>query len=149
MRCFCFKHSYFYALIDLTTMRLFLLKSKIHRATVTHADLYYEGSITLDMNLVDAADMIPNEKVQVVNNNNGARFETYIIAGERGSGVVQLNGACARLAAVGDEIIIMTYADMEPDEAKTYQPLVVIADKENRVAKQYRLGENKPELLHI
>jgi aspartate 1-decarboxylase len=129
-------------------MRVFLLKSKIHRATVTHADLYYEGSITIDMDLIDAADMMPNEKVQIVNNNNGARFETYIIAGERGSGVVQLNGACSRLAAVGDEIIIMTYADMERDEARTYTPVVVVADKQNRVAKRYRIGADVLESLH-
>ncbi|MFN3386111.1 MAG: aspartate 1-decarboxylase [Candidatus Thermochlorobacter sp.] len=126
-------------------MRIFLLKSKIHRASVTHADLYYEGSITIDQDLIDAAEMIPNEKVQVVNNSNGARFETYIIAGERGSGVVQLNGACARLAAVGDEVIIMTYADMEPKEAREYKPVVVLVDKNNRVLHRYRIGETAAE----
>jgi aspartate 1-decarboxylase len=122
-------------------MHLHILKSKIHRATVTHADLYYEGSITLDADLIETADMLPNEKVQIVNNNNGARFETYIIEGERGSGVVQLNGACARLAAVGDEIIIMTYAEMTREEAKQYKPLVVLVDKQNRPTKLYRVGE--------
>ncbi|MBC8044175.1 MAG: aspartate 1-decarboxylase [Rhizobacter sp.] len=123
-------------------MRIQMFKSKIHRATVTQADLYYEGSITIDMDLVDAADMIPNEKVQVVNNNNGARFETYIISGERGSGVIQLNGACSRLAAVGDEIIIMTYADMERSEAKDYKPTVVMVDKHNRLIDLVHAGEN-------
>ncbi|MFQ3597937.1 MAG: aspartate 1-decarboxylase [Chloroherpetonaceae bacterium] len=122
-------------------MHLHILKSKIHRATVTHADLYYEGSITLDADLIEMADMMPNEKVQIVNNNNGARFETYIIEGERGSGVVQLNGACARLAAVGDEIIVMTYAEMSREEAKQHKPLVVLVDKQNRPTKLYRVGE--------
>jgi aspartate 1-decarboxylase len=88
-------------------MRLHVFKSKIHQAYVTNADLNYEGSITIDMDLVDLAGMIPNEKVQVVNNNNGARFETYIIKGKRGSGTIQLNGAAARLATIGDEIIII------------------------------------------
>jgi aspartate 1-decarboxylase len=122
-------------------MHLHILKSKVHRATVTHADLYYEGSITLDADLIDMSDMMPNEKVQIVNNNNGARFETYLIEGERGSGVVQLNGACARLAAVGDEIIIMTYAEMTREEAKQHKPLVVLVDKQNRPTKLYRVGE--------
>lgn len=118
-----------------------MFKSKIHRATVTNADLNYEGSITIDMNLIDAAAMIPNEKVQVVNNNNGARFETYIIAGERGSGTVQLNGACSRLAAIGDEVIIMTYAEMEPEEAKRYKPVVVMVDKKNHLTDAFRVGD--------
>ncbi|MCS6988087.1 MAG: aspartate 1-decarboxylase [Chloroherpetonaceae bacterium] len=122
-------------------MRLHILKSKIHRATVTGADLRYEGSITLDADLMEAADMLPNEKAQIVNNNNGARFETYIIEGERGSGVVQLNGACARLAAIGDEIIIMTYAEMTREEAKQHKPLVALVDKQNRPTKIYRVGE--------
>ncbi|MCS7012385.1 MAG: aspartate 1-decarboxylase [Chloroherpetonaceae bacterium] len=118
-------------------MRVFLLKSKIHRATVTHADLHYEGSITIDMDLVEAAQMLPYEKVQVVNNHNGARFETYIIPGKRGSGVVQLNGACARLAAVGDEIIIMTYADMTPEEARLHRPVIVLVSKQNVITHRY------------
>jgi aspartate 1-decarboxylase len=122
-------------------MKLHIYKSKIHRATVTNADLYYEGSITIDMDLVDLAGMIPNEKVQVVNNNNGARFETYIIAGKRGSGVIQLNGACARLSAIGDEIIIITYAEMDPQEAREHKPTVVLVDKQNRPTKVFRVGE--------
>lgn len=127
-------------------MKLHIYKSKIHRATVTNADLYYEGSITIDMDLVDLAGMIPNEKVQVVNNNNGARFETYIIAGKRGSGVIQLNGACARLSAVGDEIIIITYAEMDPQEAREHKPTVVLVDKQNRPTKVFRVGEETIEI---
>src|SRR5690606_28392221 len=93
-----------------------VLKSKIHRVRVTQAELNYVGSITIDEDLIEAADIIPNEKVQVVNNNNGARFETYVIKGERGSGTVCLNGSCARLAQVGDILIIMSYAHMEKEE---------------------------------
>lgn len=124
-------------------MHLHILKSKIHRATITQADLYYEGSVTIDADLIEVADMMPNEKVQIVNNNNGARFETYIIEGERGSGIVQLNGACARLAALGDEIIIMTYAEMTREEAKQYKPLVVLVNKDNHAMKVYRVGEEQ------
>ncbi|MDX2127659.1 MAG: aspartate 1-decarboxylase [Chloroherpetonaceae bacterium] len=127
-------------------MLLHILKSKIHRATVTQADLYYEGSITIDKDLIEVADMMPNEKVQVVNNNNGARFETYIIEGERGSGIIQLNGACARLSAVGDEIIIMTYAEMTREEAKGYKPIVVRVDKLNHPTETYRVGSAEPVL---
>ena len=98
-----------------------VLKSKIHRARVTQAELNYVGSITIDEDLIEAANIIPNEKVQIVNNNNGARFETYVIKGERGSGTVCLNGATARLAQVGDIVIIMSYAHMEIDEARNSQ----------------------------
>jgi len=122
-------------------MKLHIFKSKIHQATVTNADLYYEGSITIDMDLVDLAGMMPNEKVQVVNNNNGARFETYIIEGKRGSGTIQLNGAAARLASIGDEIIIITYAEMEPEEARKYKPTVVLVDKKNRPKKIFQVGD--------
>src|SRR5215216_3926545 len=97
-------------------MRRTLCKSKIHRATLTGADLNYEGSLTLDRALMDAADMLPYERVQVVNVNNGARLETYLIPGERGSGVVQLNGAGARLGAPGDVVILMTYGEYEDGE---------------------------------
>jgi aspartate 1-decarboxylase len=110
-----------------------VLKSKIHRAKVTQSELNYVGSITIDEDLIDAANMIPNEKVQVVNNNNGARFETYIIKGERGSGTICLNGSCARLAQVGDIIIIVSYAHMEMEEAKKYQPVLVFPDENNRL----------------
>ncbi|WP_026902731.1 aspartate 1-decarboxylase [Pedobacter glucosidilyticus] len=112
-----------------------VLKSKIHRAKVTQSELNYVGSITIDEDLIDAANLIPNEKVQVVNNNNGARFETYIIKGERGSGTICLNGSCARLAQVGDIIIIVSYAHMEMEEAKKYQPVLVFPDENNRLIK--------------
>ena len=112
-----------------------VLKAKIHRAKVTQSELNYVGSITIDEDLIDAANMIPNEKVQVVNNNNGARFETYIIKGERGSGTICLNGSCARLAQVGDIIIIVSYAHMEMEEAKKYQPVLVFPDENNRLIK--------------
>ncbi len=112
-----------------------LLKSKIHRAKVTQAELNYVGSITIDEDLLDAANIIANEKVQIVNNNNGARFETYVIKGERGSGTICLNGATARLAQVGDIVIIMSYAYMERDEARTYEPRLVFPDADNKLIK--------------
>ncbi len=112
-----------------------VLKSKIHRAKVTQAELNYVGSITIDEDLIDAANIIPNEKVQIVNNNNGARFETYVIKGERGSGTVCLNGATARLAQVGDIVIIMSYAYMEQAEAREYKPLLVFPDTDNKLIK--------------
>lgn len=105
-----------------------VVKSKIHRVTVTEANLNYIGSITIDADLLDAANLIPNEKVAIVNNNNGERFETYIIEGERGSGVICLNGAAARKAQPGDIIIIMSYAMMDFEEAKTFKPAVVFPD---------------------
>jgi aspartate 1-decarboxylase len=105
-----------------------VVKSKIHRVTVTEANLNYMGSITIDEDLLDAANLIANEKVSIVNNNNGERFETYIIKGERGSGVVCLNGAAARKAQPGDIIIVMSYAMMDFEEAKTFKPSVVFPD---------------------
>ena len=105
-----------------------VLKSKIHRVTVTDANLNYIGSITIDEDLLDAANMIPNEKVAVVNNNNGERFETYIIKGKRGSGVVCLNGAAARLVQPGDVIIVLSYAMMGIEEAKTFKPTIIFPD---------------------
>ena len=105
-----------------------VVKSKIHRVTVTEANLNYIGSITIDEDLLDAANLIANEKVSIVNNNNGERFETYIIKGERGSGVVCLNGAAARRAQPGDIIIVMSYAMMDFEEAKTFKPSVVFPD---------------------
>jgi aspartate 1-decarboxylase len=110
-----------------------VLKSKIHRAKVTQAELNYVGSITIDEDLIEAANIIPNEKVQIVNNNNGARFETYVIKGERGSGTVCLNGATARLAQVGDIVIIMSYAHMDMDEARKYEPILVFPDTDNKL----------------
>jgi aspartate 1-decarboxylase len=112
-----------------------VLKSKIHRAKVTQAELNYVGSITIDEDLIDAANIIPNEKVQIVNNNNGARFETYVIRGERGSGTICLNGATARLAQVGDIVIIMSYAYMEMDEARKYHPILIFPDSDNKLIK--------------
>jgi aspartate 1-decarboxylase len=112
-----------------------VLKSKLHRAKVTQAELNYVGSITIDEDLMDAANIIANEKVQIVNNNNGARFETYVIKGERGTGTVCLNGATARLAQVGDIVIIMSYAYMEMEEARNYKPILVFPDADNKLIK--------------
>jgi aspartate 1-decarboxylase len=112
-----------------------ILKSKLHRVKVTQAELNYVGSITIDEDLIEAANIIPNEKVQIVNNNNGARFETYVIKGERGSGTVCLNGATARLAQVGDIIIIMSYAYMEAEEARNYEPILIFPDSNNKLIK--------------
>ncbi len=109
-----------------------MMKSKLHRATVTEANLNYVGSITIDEDLMDAADIWENEKVQIVNNNNGARFETYVITGERGSGVICLNGAAARLVQPGDQVIIISYASMTNEEAKAYKPIITILDERNK-----------------
>jgi aspartate 1-decarboxylase len=115
-------------------MRRTLCKSKIHRATLTGADLNYEGSLTLDRALMDAADMLPYERVQVVNVNNGARLETYLIPGDAGSGVVQLNGAGARLGQPGDIVILMTYGEFDDDEVDaSFTPRVVLVDERNRI----------------
>jgi aspartate 1-decarboxylase len=114
-------------------MLLNLLKSKIHRARVTQAELHYVGSVTIDETLMDAAGLLENERVQVVNVNNGERLETYVIAGERNSGVVCLNGAAARKASVGDLVIIMAYAWMTDEEAKTHKPRIVIPDEANHL----------------
>jgi aspartate 1-decarboxylase len=118
----------------LSSVRRILCKSKIHRATLTGADLNYEGSLTLDRALMDAADMLPYERVQVVNVNNGARLETYLIPGEPNSGVVQLNGAGARLGAPGDIVILMTYAEYDDAEVDDrFAPRVVLVDERNRI----------------
>ena len=112
-----------------------VLKSKLHRVKVTQAELNYVGSITIDEDLLDAANIIPNEKVQIVNNNNGARFETYTIRGERGTGTICLNGAAARMAQVGDIVIVMSYAYMEMEEARKYEPILVFPDPDNKLIK--------------
>ncbi|RYG20814.1 MAG: aspartate 1-decarboxylase [Chitinophagaceae bacterium] len=112
-----------------------ILKSKIHRVKVTQAELNYVGSITIDEDLLDAAHIIPNEKVQIVNNNNGERFETYAIKGERGTGTICLNGATARKVQVGDILIIMSYGSLPIEEAKAYQPILVFPDDNNRLLK--------------
>uniref|UniRef100_UPI004047D83D aspartate 1-decarboxylase n=1 Tax=Algoriphagus sp. TaxID=1872435 RepID=UPI004047D83D len=114
-------------------MQLQLLKSKIHRVKITQAELHYVGSITLDENLMDAAQLFENEKVQVVNINNGERLETYVIKGQRGSGTVCLNGPAARKAAAGDVVIVIAYAGMSPEEAKTHQPILVFPDDKNQI----------------
>lgn len=111
-----------------------MMKSKIHRAVVTEANLQYVGSITIDKALLKAADILPNEKVQVVNNNNGARLETYVIPGDENSGVICLNGAAARLVQVGDEIIIISYGIFTNEAARDYQPKVVFVDEQNRAS---------------
>ncbi|MBU5444006.1 aspartate 1-decarboxylase [Paenibacillus sp. MSJ-34] len=115
-----------------------MMKSKLHRATVTEADLNYVGSITIDENLMDEADLLVNEKVQIVNNNNGARLETYVIPGPRGSGVICLNGAAARLVQPGDKIIIISYAIMSDEDAKKFQPKVVILGEGNQITDVHR-----------
>lgn len=114
-------------------MFLTIFKSKIHRATVTEANLNYMGSITIDEDLLDAANIFRHEKVQVVNNNNGARFETYVICGERGSGVICLNGAAARLVQPGDTIIIISYAMITQEEARNFESKIIMVDSGNRV----------------
>lgn len=113
-----------------------MMKSKIHRAIVTEANLKYVGSITIDEDLIEAADILPNEKVQIVNNNNGARMETYVIPGERGSGVICLNGAAARLVQVGDEVIIISYGIFTDEASREYKPKVIFVDGENQIVKR-------------
>jgi len=114
-------------------VRLVAFKSKIHRATVTEANLNYEGSVTIDSDLMEAADILPHEQVQVLNVNNGKRFDTYAIRAPRGSGVICLNGPAARLAHVGDLVIILTYATMEREELARHTPRVVMVDEQNRI----------------
>lgn len=109
-------------------MNIEVLKSKIHRVSVTQANLNYVGSITIDEDLLDAANMIEGEKVAILNNNNGERFETYIIKGERGSGCICLNGAAARRVAVGDVVIIVSFASMDFEDAKSFKPWVIFPD---------------------
>ena len=110
-----------------------MMKSKIHRATVTQADLHYVGSVTVDEDLLEAADLLPGELVHIVDVTNGARLETYTIAGERGSGVLGINGAAAHLVHPGDVVILIAYGQMETAEAKSFRPSVVFVDKDNRV----------------
>ena len=116
-------------------MMLTMLKSKLHRATVTQCRLNYEGSISIDENLLEAANILPNEQVYVLNINNAERFTTYAIKGERGSGIIGINGAAARLAQKGDKVIILTYAQMQETDAKSHNPTVILMD-ENNVQKE-------------
>jgi len=129
-------------------MHIEVLKSKIHRATITGTDLHYEGSLTLDSLLLEAAQLVPFEKVDVVNINNGSRLQTYVIAGPAGSGMVQLNGAAARWGAPGDLVIILTYASVDPSEAKAHKPRIVHVDERNRIVRVEpggrRLSKCKP-----
>lgn len=119
-----------------------MFKSKIHRATVTHADLHYVGSVTVDLDLLDAADILPGELVAIVDVTNGARLETYTIAGERGSGVIGINGPAAHLVQVNDIVILITYAEMTTEEAKAYEPRVVHVDQDNKIL---QLGNDPAE----
>ncbi|MBB2967459.1 aspartate 1-decarboxylase [Leifsonia aquatica] len=121
-----------------------MFTSKIHRATVTHADLHYVGSLTVDQDLLDAADLLPGQQVSVVDIANGNRFETYLIPGERGSGVIGVNGAAAHLAHVGDLVIVMAYGQMDDTEARSYVPRVVHVDERNRIV---ALGSDPAEAL--
>ena len=114
-------------------MRRTMLKSKIHRATITGSDLNYVGSITIDPDLLEAADILEHEQVHVVDVNNGSRFETYTIAGIRGSGAIQVNGAAARLVHAGDTVIVISYADYSPEDLVTYEPRVVHTDRTNAI----------------
>ena len=120
-----------------------MMKSKIHKARVTEANLNYVGSITIDQDLLDATDILPHEKVQIVNNNNGARFETYVIPGERGSGVICLNGAAARLVQVDDIIIIISYGLISNLELTTFKPNVALVNEKNKLIKML---EQEPPL---
>lgn len=115
-------------------MNIQIFKSKIHRVKITQAELHYVGSITIDEDLMDAANLIENEKVQIVNINNGERLETYVIKGERGSGMICMNGPAARRVQVGDVIIIISYATMDFEEAKKFKPTVIFPDEHNRLA---------------
>ncbi|MFF2345919.1 aspartate 1-decarboxylase [Pseudarthrobacter sp. NPDC058119] len=121
-----------------------MFKSKIHRATVTHADLHYVGSVTVDLDLLEAADILPGELVSIVDITNGARLETYTIAGERGSGVIGINGAAAHLMHENDLVILITYAEMTTEEARAYEPRVVHVDQDNRII---QLGNDPAEGL--
>jgi aspartate 1-decarboxylase len=114
-------------------MTIEVLKSKIHRVKITQAELHYVGSITIDEDLMEAASIFDNEKVQIVNINNGERLETYVIKGARGSGQICLNGPAARKAQVGDIIIIISYASMTPEEAKRHNPIIIFPDDQNRI----------------
>ena len=114
-------------------MRRTMLKSKIHRATITGSDLNYVGSITIDPDLLETADILPHEQVHVVDVNNGSRFETYTLVGERGSGVIQVNGAAARLVHTGDTIIVISYADYSREDLVDYEPVVVHVDRDNAI----------------
>ncbi|MBU1367915.1 MAG: aspartate 1-decarboxylase [Bacteroidetes bacterium] len=115
-------------------MNIEVLKSKIHRATITQADLNYIGSIAIDEDLIEAVNLIENEKVSIYNITNGERLDTYVIKGKRGSGLISLNGAAARKAAVGDKVIIVSYASMDFEEAKSFKPAIIFPDDHNKIS---------------
>ncbi len=123
-------------------MQRIICKSKIHRATITDANLNYMGSITIDRKLIEAADIFPNERVQVVNLNNGTRLETYVVEGEPGTGIVCMNGAAARLAEPGDKVIIISYCLLESSEAAAYEPKMVFVNDKNRIKGNNRGRKN-------
>jgi aspartate 1-decarboxylase len=123
-----------------------MMKAKLHRATVTEADLNYIGSITIDRELLEKVDILPHEKVQIVNNNNGARLETYVIPGEKGSGVICLNGAAARLVQKGDTIIIISYALVSDEQLDSYKPKIAIMNEKNQIE---QLIEEEPPLTEL
>ncbi len=127
---------------DRLNMYRTMMHSKIHRARVTESDLNYVGSITIDSDILDAVDILPNEKVEIVNNNNGERFATYVIAGERGSGKICLNGAAARLVQVGDVVIIMTYVQLEESELQGHAPKVAVLNENNEIEEMILEKEN-------
>ena len=123
----------------------YMLHSKIHRATVTQADLHYVGSLTIDMDLMEAADLLPGQQVDVVDVDNGNRLTTYAIEGERGSGILCINGAAARLISPGDTVIIIAYASMTDEDARSHDPHVVFVDKDNRIVEVGDDGGDVPE----
>lgn len=123
-----------------------MMKAKIHRARVTEANLNYVGSVTIDQDIIDQVGILPHEKVQIVNNNNGARLETYVIPGERGTGVVCLNGAAARLVQPGDTVIIVTYAILSDEELTTFKPKVALMNENNKVE---QVIEQEPPLTEM
>jgi len=128
----CWQGEYFIFFVG-KIMQRYMLKSKIHKATVTQSDLMYEGSLSIDSDLMAAVGLYPYEKINIYNIHNGERFETYAIEGEPGSGIIGLNGAAARRGMVGDLIIIVTYALYSPEDLKTYEPRVVVLDQQNRI----------------
>lgn len=123
----------------------YMLHSKIHRATVTQADLHYVGSLTIDLDLMEAADLLPGQQVDVVDVDNGNRLTTYAIEGERGSGILCINGAAARLISPGDTVIIIAYASMSDEDARSHEPHVVFVDKDNRIVEVGDDGGDVPE----
>jgi len=126
---------------------LTLCKSKLHRATVTQAELHYEGSLTVDAALMEAAGIVPFERVQVVDVTNGARLETYVIEGQRASGIVCVNGAAARLVHVGDRVIVITYAQLTPEETRDHQPVIVLLNPDNSIRERITADQTQDAML--